>query len=129
VRNALPLLQQVQSSTRLLSATAGTPAAAAAASLGLPSRMLTGGHRVNMGYVVTKAEPMLAHIQLSATSMLCHLGSFNNGSKLERSAVAPFKQLLMQPEVAELLLQVLATVTAALHQEHVREMQQQSAQL
>jgi hypothetical protein len=54
---------------------------------------------------------------------------FHSGNKgLERSAVAPFKQLLMQPEVAELLLQVLATLTAALHQEHVREMQQQSSQ-
>jgi hypothetical protein len=133
VRNALPLLQQVQSSTRLLSATAGTPpppaAAAAAASRSLPSGMRIGGRSVSMGYVVTKAEPMLVHIQLSATALLYRLGVFNNGEKgLERSAVAPFKQLLMQPEVAELLLQVLATLTAALHQEHVSEMQQQSAQ-
>jgi hypothetical protein len=127
VRNALPLLQQVQASTRLLSATAGTPPAAAAA---LPSRMLTGGQRVNMGFLATKAEPVLVHIQLSATVLLYRLGVFNCGSPgLERSAVEPFKQLLRQPEVSELLLQVLATLTAALHQEHVWEMQQQSAQL
>jgi hypothetical protein len=63
VRNALPLLQQVQSSTRLLSATAGTPAAAAAAAANrsLPRGMLISGRRVNMGYVVTKPANACAH--------------------------------------------------------------------
>jgi hypothetical protein len=148
LRNLLPLLQQLQSSAKLLSPTAGTAAAAAtdatssssaaaaaaadasssAAACSGPVRMLIGGKRINLGALFTSPEPVLVHVQLSATALLFRLGVLRSSDKLERAAVTLLQQLLKAPEVTEMLLHVLSALTAALHQEHVLEMQQQSAQ-
>jgi hypothetical protein len=136
VRNALPLLQQLQASTLLLSATTAANATDtdmnSTASSSSSAAAAAGQHEVGVE-CSNKVQQMLVHAQLRAAGLLYKLVLRSNsgrdrGGGLDRAAAEPFNQLMAHPAVTMLLTQLLTAVAAAMHQEHVMQTQQQEPQ-